>query len=395
MWENGCCPHFPPRTVLRDGSSPGPAPPQDERKKLESTQPRIRLSESGPSPVESAGRIGDGSGMAWSPESWRRFEARQQPDYPDPAALAAAEEELAAYAPLVRIGEVDSLRAALADAQAGRAFLLQGGDCAESFAEFSAANIEGNFRLIADMAARLAAASGLPIVRVGRMAGQFAKPRSSADRGTRRNRPPRLSRRHRQRHRLRRRRAPAEPRAHVPRLRPGRGHARPPRRTALDQPRGAAASVRAGPGAPRQGKRALLCLFRPFPVDRRPHRLPGLGPCRVRARNRQPARDQVRSVAGAGNAAAPARGPEPGARARPHHPHRAHGSRSRRRASAAIAACGRASGAAGALGLRSDARQHRPHRGGRQDPAAGDDLRRAQRLLRGNRETRAAASISK
>jgi len=117
--------------------------------------------------------------MGWHPASWRGFEARQQPDYPDAAALAAAERELAAYPPLVRIAEVDALKAALAEAQAGRAFLLQGGDCAESFAEFSPANIEGNFRLIALIAARLAAASGLAIVRVGRIAGQFAKPRSS------------------------------------------------------------------------------------------------------------------------------------------------------------------------------------------------------------------------
>jgi 3-deoxy-7-phosphoheptulonate synthase len=116
----------------------------------------------------------------WSPGSWRSFEARQQPDYPDPAALAAATRELEAYAPLVRLREIDALRAALAQAQAGRAFLLQGGDCAESFAEFSPDNIAGKFALIERMAARLAAGSGLPIIRLGRMAGQFAKPRSAA-----------------------------------------------------------------------------------------------------------------------------------------------------------------------------------------------------------------------
>lgn len=117
--------------------------------------------------------------MAWSPDSWREFEARQQPDYPDAAALAAATRELEAYPPLVRPREIDALRIALAEAQAGRAFLLQGGDCAESFAEFSLQNIAGNFRLIAAMAARLGAASGLPVVRLGRLAGQFAKPRSA------------------------------------------------------------------------------------------------------------------------------------------------------------------------------------------------------------------------
>jgi 3-deoxy-7-phosphoheptulonate synthase len=118
--------------------------------------------------------------MTWSPDSWRTCEARQQPVYPDPQALAAAERELGAYAPLVPIGEIDALRAALAGAQAGRAFLLQGGDCAESFAEFSPANIEANAALIEAMAARIAAASGLDVIRVGRVAGQFAKPRSAA-----------------------------------------------------------------------------------------------------------------------------------------------------------------------------------------------------------------------
>ncbi|HYI63735.1 MAG TPA: 3-deoxy-7-phosphoheptulonate synthase class II [Allosphingosinicella sp.] len=118
--------------------------------------------------------------MDWSPDSWRRFEARQQPDYPDAAALAAATRELEAYPPLVRLAQIDSLRAALAEAQAGRGFLVQGGDCAESFAEFSPENIAANFRLIDAMSDRLAAASGVPVVRIGRMAGQFAKPRSAA-----------------------------------------------------------------------------------------------------------------------------------------------------------------------------------------------------------------------
>ncbi|HST35710.1 MAG TPA: 3-deoxy-7-phosphoheptulonate synthase class II [Allosphingosinicella sp.] len=118
--------------------------------------------------------------MIWSPESWRNCEARQQPVYPDAEALTAAERELGAYAPLVSIAEVDALSAALAEAQAGRAFLLQGGDCAESFAEFSPANIEANAALLEAMAARIGNASGLDVVRVGRMAGQFAKPRSTA-----------------------------------------------------------------------------------------------------------------------------------------------------------------------------------------------------------------------
>lgn len=117
--------------------------------------------------------------MTWSPQSWRDCEARQQPDYPDPEALAAAERELSAYAPLVPIEQVDRLRSALAEAQAGRAFLLQGGDCAESFAEFSPANIDAKADLLDAMAAPIGA-SGLEVIRVGRMAGQFAKPRSAA-----------------------------------------------------------------------------------------------------------------------------------------------------------------------------------------------------------------------
>jgi len=117
--------------------------------------------------------------MTWSPDSWRSCEARQQPRYPDPDALVAAERELAAYPPLVAFGQIDALKAAIGAAQKGRAFLLQGGDCAESFAEFSPENIEGNFALIEAMAARIAAASGLEMIRVGRMAGQFAKPRSA------------------------------------------------------------------------------------------------------------------------------------------------------------------------------------------------------------------------
>jgi 3-deoxy-7-phosphoheptulonate synthase len=114
----------------------------------------------------------------WSPSGWRGCEARHQPHYDDPAALDAALRELAAYPPLVPAAEAQGLKAELAEAQAGRAFLLQGGDCAESFAEFSPETIRGTAGLLQAMARRLAAASGLRIVRIGRIAGQFAKPRS-------------------------------------------------------------------------------------------------------------------------------------------------------------------------------------------------------------------------
>jgi 3-deoxy-7-phosphoheptulonate synthase len=115
----------------------------------------------------------------WTPESWRNHEARQLPDYPDAAALDAATAELAHYPPLVFAGEARDLTADLAKVAAGKAFLLQGGDCAESFAEFHPNNIRDTFRVILQMAVVLTYASKLPIVKLGRMAGQFAKPRSA------------------------------------------------------------------------------------------------------------------------------------------------------------------------------------------------------------------------
>ena len=115
----------------------------------------------------------------WTPESWRTHEARQLPDYPDQEALASAEAELGHYPPLVFAGEARALTADLAEVSAGKAFLLQGGDCAESFAEFHPNNIRDTFRVILQMAVVLTYASKLPIVKVGRMAGQFAKPRST------------------------------------------------------------------------------------------------------------------------------------------------------------------------------------------------------------------------
>jgi 3-deoxy-7-phosphoheptulonate synthase len=115
----------------------------------------------------------------WSPESWRNHEGRQMPHYPDAAGLAAAEVELSRQPPLVFAGEARNLKADLAKVANGEAFLLQGGDCAESFAEFHADNIRDTFRVILQMAVVLTYASKLPVVKVGRMAGQFAKPRSA------------------------------------------------------------------------------------------------------------------------------------------------------------------------------------------------------------------------
>jgi 3-deoxy-7-phosphoheptulonate synthase len=115
----------------------------------------------------------------WSPASWRQHEGRQMPDYRDAQALAATEAQLASQPPLVFAGEARNLKADLAKVAAGESFLLQGGDCAESFAEFHADNIRDTFRVILQMAVVLTYASKLPIVKVGRMAGQFAKPRSA------------------------------------------------------------------------------------------------------------------------------------------------------------------------------------------------------------------------
>ncbi len=115
----------------------------------------------------------------WAPDSWTAHDARQMPEYPDAAALDAATDQLATFPPLVFAGEARDLTADLADVAAGKAFLLQGGDCAESFAEHNANNIRDTFRVILQMAVVLTYASKLPVVKVGRMAGQFAKPRST------------------------------------------------------------------------------------------------------------------------------------------------------------------------------------------------------------------------
>lgn len=119
------------------------------------------------------------SGMDWHPASWRGKPALQLPDYPDEAALDAVVEDLRGFPPLVLPGEAARLRNRLADVAGGRAFLLQGGDCAESFAEFHSDTLRGTFRVLMQMAVVLTYAAAVPVVKVGRMAGQFAKPRSS------------------------------------------------------------------------------------------------------------------------------------------------------------------------------------------------------------------------
>jgi 3-deoxy-7-phosphoheptulonate synthase len=115
----------------------------------------------------------------WSPESWRSRPIRQVPEYRDKAMLESVEAKLRGFPPLVFAGEARALKARLAQVAEGRAVLLQGGDCAESFAEFSANNIRDTFKVFLQMTVVLMYAAGMPVVKVGRMAGQFAKPRSS------------------------------------------------------------------------------------------------------------------------------------------------------------------------------------------------------------------------
>ena len=115
----------------------------------------------------------------WTPDSWRSMPIRQVPEYPDQAALEAVEKTLRNYPPLVFAGEARRLKRALGSVAEGKSFLLQGGDCAESFAEFHPNNIRDTFRVLLQMAVVLTFGATCPVVKVSRMAGQFAKPRSA------------------------------------------------------------------------------------------------------------------------------------------------------------------------------------------------------------------------
>ena len=118
--------------------------------------------------------------MAWTPDSWRSKTVLQQPTYPDPDAVVAVEKELGGQSPpLVFAGEARTLRQRLREVAKGEAFLLQGGDCAEAFAEFHVDTIRDTFKVMLQMSVVLTYGASLPVVKVGRMAGQFGKPRSS------------------------------------------------------------------------------------------------------------------------------------------------------------------------------------------------------------------------
>lgn len=115
----------------------------------------------------------------WNRSSWRDMPIKQQPTYPNQAHLEEVESLLRNYPPLVFAGEARNLKKSLADVCEGKAFLLQGGDCAESFSEFHANNIRDTFKVMMQMAVVMTFAGGVPVVKVGRLGGQFAKPRSS------------------------------------------------------------------------------------------------------------------------------------------------------------------------------------------------------------------------
>jgi len=117
--------------------------------------------------------------MSWTPSSWRTFPIKQQPTYPDQERLKEVEAKLSLYPPLIFAGEARTLKENLAKVGRGEAFLLQGGDCAESFSDFNANTIKNLFKLMLQMNMVLMYSTGKPVIKVGRIAGQFAKPRSS------------------------------------------------------------------------------------------------------------------------------------------------------------------------------------------------------------------------
>lgn len=120
-----------------------------------------------------------GSSTGWGPDTWRHRQADQQPEWRDEEALGRALDEIRRLPPLVFAGEARALRSALAGAGRGAAFVLQAGDCAESFDALSADSIRDQLKIFLQMAVVLSYSAGLPVVKIGRIAGQFAKPRSS------------------------------------------------------------------------------------------------------------------------------------------------------------------------------------------------------------------------
>lgn len=118
-----------------------------------------------------------GQQTSWKPQSWQSRTAHQQPNYPDRAELMKACDEIRSYPPLIFAGECRNLQERLAKAAIGEAFILQGGDCAEAFTQFSANRIRDTYRVLLQMSVVMMFGGGVPVIKLGRMAGQFAKPR--------------------------------------------------------------------------------------------------------------------------------------------------------------------------------------------------------------------------
>ena len=123
--------------------------------------------------------MAESSSQNWSPDSWRSKPIVQVPDYPNLDELKDVEKTLSSFPPLVFAGEARDLKSRLGRVAAGEGFLLQGGDCAESFGEHHGDNIRDFFKVMLQMAVVLTYAGSVPVVKVGRIAGQFAKPRSA------------------------------------------------------------------------------------------------------------------------------------------------------------------------------------------------------------------------
>lgn len=133
------------------------------------------------SPPPASASTFSGSSSDWSPSSWQSKKVSQGPNYEDAAELDAAVKTMKRFSPLVFAGEVRSLHEQLARACSGQGFLLMGGDCAEAFDEFNVDHVRDTFRVMLQMALVLTFGSAMPVIKVGRMAGQFAKPRSEPD----------------------------------------------------------------------------------------------------------------------------------------------------------------------------------------------------------------------
>jgi len=155
---------------------------------LSAAPPRTRLSSRVLTKVAADREVVPGEGVLpiqnpknWEPNSWRKYEALQQPEYPDRAAVDKVFGQIAQMPPLIFAGECRTLQERMAKASSGDAFVITGGDCAESFSQFSANRIRDFYRVLLQMSVVLAFGGGVPVVKLGRIAGQFAKPRSAND----------------------------------------------------------------------------------------------------------------------------------------------------------------------------------------------------------------------